>query len=157
MNDVVPFANPYDGTVFHGPAFATLMDGARIGRNGSSGTLAVGRCRVPAGAQQPGLLDGALHIVPHAAMSVWTTGGPDVASYAEATDSTVGFPQPRGLGAVLRRRPLEGTVDVEARFVGFDDDGDDRMPIIDLWFSVGGQALGLHPSRRNPVGKGTSR
>ena len=39
----------YDGTVFHGPAFASLMDGARIGRNGSSGTLSVQRCAVPVG------------------------------------------------------------------------------------------------------------
>ncbi|OYV23790.1 MAG: hypothetical protein B7W97_02160, partial [Mycobacterium sp. 20-66-4] len=30
LKDAVPFATPYDGSVFHGPAFATLMDGARI-------------------------------------------------------------------------------------------------------------------------------
>ena len=119
---MVPFANPYDGTVFHGPAFATLMDGARIGRNGSSGNACGRAVRGPRGPQQPGLLDGALHIVPHTAMSVWTTDSPDVASYIEARDPTVGFPQPRGLGAVLRDAPVEGTVDVEARFVGFDDD-----------------------------------
>ena len=138
LNDVVPFANPYDGTVFHGPAFATLMDGAQIGRNGSSGTLAVGRCGVPAGAQQPGLLDGALHIVPHTAMSVWTTDSPDVASYTEATDLTVGFPSRVVWARFYADAPLEGTVDAEARFVGFDD-GDDRLPIVDLWLSVAGK------------------
>ncbi len=139
LNDVVPFANPYDGTVFHGPAFATLMDGAQIGRNGSSGTLAVGRCGVPAGAQQPGLLDGALHIVPHTAMSVWTTDRTDVASYTEATDLTVGFPSRVVWARFYADAPLEGTVDAEARFVGFDDDGDDRLPIVDLWLSVAGK------------------
>ena len=139
LNDVVPFANPYDGTVFHGPAFATLMDGAQIGRNGSSGTLAVGRCGVPAGAQQPGLLDGALHIVPHTALSVWTTDSPDVASYTEAKDLTVGFPSRVVWARFYADAPLEGTVDAEARFVGFDDDGDDRLPIVDLWVSVAGK------------------
>jgi hypothetical protein len=88
LKDAVPYANPYDGTVFHGPAFATLKDGARISRNGSSGTLAVDRCKVPVGQLHPGLLDGAFHIVPHTAMNVWTTNSSAVASYLDATDLT---------------------------------------------------------------------
>jgi hypothetical protein len=138
LKDVVPFARPYDGMVFHGPAFATLMDGARIGRNGSSGTLAVERCQVPAGHQQPGLLDGALHIVPHNAMNVWTTDSSDVASYVAATDPLVGFPRRVVFARFYNDPPMAGTVDVEARFVGFDD-GDDRMPVVDLWLSVAGK------------------
>jgi len=138
LRDTVPFANPYDGTVFHGPAFVTLMDGGRIGRNGSSGTLAVERCQVPAGHQQPGLLDGALHIVPHAAMSVWTTDGSDVSSYLDAADPTVGFPRRVIWARFYSDAPIEGTVDVETRFAGFDD-ADSRLPIVDLWFSVAGK------------------
>ncbi|WP_322857901.1 beta-ketoacyl synthase N-terminal-like domain-containing protein [Mycobacterium shigaense] len=138
LRDAVPFATPYDGAVFHGPAFASLIDGARIGRNGSSGTLDVQRCTVPAGRLQPGLLDGALHVVPHAAMSVWTTDGTDVASYAEAPDPTVAFPRCVECARFYGATPVQGTVDVETRFVGFDD-ADGRMPIIDLWLSVAGK------------------
>lgn len=138
LKDAVPYANPYDGTVFHGPSFATLMDGARIGRNGSTGRLAVERCTVPAGRQHPGLLDGAFHIVPHTAMNVWTTDGSDVASYADATDRTVGFPRRVIWARFYSDAPMDGTVDVEARFVGYDD-ADDRLPIVDLWLSAAGK------------------
>ena len=141
LTDAIPFADPYDGTVFHGPAFETLMDGARIGRNGSSGTLAVERCMVPVGQQQPGLLDGALHIVPHLAMRVWTTGNSDVASYAEAEDPTVGFPHRLEWARFYGDAPQAGTVDVEARFAGLDHTtgAGAPMPVIDLWLSVGGR------------------
>jgi 3-oxoacyl-(acyl-carrier-protein) synthase/3-hydroxymyristoyl/3-hydroxydecanoyl-(acyl carrier protein) dehydratase len=138
LTEEVPLATPYDGTVFHGPAFATLMDGARIGRNGSSGTLAVERCTVPVSQLAPGLLDGALHIVPHAAMSVWTTGSADVESYADAADPAVAFPSRVAWARFYDDAPVDATVDVEARFVGFDD-ADPRMPIIDLWLSVAGR------------------
>ncbi|OBA75866.1 hypothetical protein A5641_23785 [Mycobacterium sp. 1554424.7] len=138
LQDAVPYDSPYDGTVFHGPAFQTLMDGARIGRNGSSGTLAVQRCQVPAGRQHPGLLDGAFHIVPHTAMSVWTTESSDVASHADAADTTVGFPRRVIWARFYSDAPVEGTVEVQTRFVGFDD-ADDRLPIVDLWLSVAGR------------------
>ncbi|MGB8388375.1 MAG: hypothetical protein WCE76_11285, partial [Mycobacterium sp.] len=139
LHETVPFATPYEtSAVFHGPAFATLMDGARIGSNGSSGTLAVERCKVPVGQVQPGLLDGALHIVPHAAMSVWTTDGSDVESYADATDPTVAFPRRLVWARFYSDAPVEGTVDVEARFVGFDD-AEGRMLVVDLWLSVAGK------------------
>ncbi|OBI55009.1 beta-ketoacyl synthase N-terminal-like domain-containing protein [Mycobacterium sp. E787] len=141
LRDAVPYASPYDGTVFHGPAFATLMDGARIGRNGSSGRLAVERCAVPVGQQHPGLLDGAFHIVPHTAMNVWTTQTADVASYADAADPLVGFPRRVVWARFYSGAPAQGTVDVEARFVGFDDAADAaaRLPIVDLWLSVAGK------------------
>ncbi|MCV7441819.1 3-hydroxyacyl-[acyl-carrier-protein] dehydratase FabA [Mycobacterium paraense] len=141
LRDAIPYADPYDGTVFHGPAFATLMDGARIGRNGSSGTLAVERCKVPVGRQHPGLLDGAFHVVPHTAMSVWTTDHAAVASYADAADRLVGFPRRVIWARFYSDPPTEGTVDVEARFVGFDDDTDAgaRLPIVDLWLSAAGK------------------
>ncbi|MFL0178503.1 beta-ketoacyl synthase N-terminal-like domain-containing protein [Mycobacterium sp. SMC-15] len=138
LEGAVPYADPYDGTVFHGPAFATLTEGARIGRNGSTGTLAIDRCAVPVGELQPGLLDGALHVVPHTAMSVWTTDTTDPASYADARDSDVGFPRRILSARFYAATPVAGTVDVEARFVGFDDD-EGRMPTFDLWLSVGGK------------------
>ena len=139
LTDTIPFATPYEtSAVFHGPAFATLMDGARIGSNGSSGTLAVERCKVPAGRLQPGILDGALHIVPHAAMSVWTTDSCDVESYSDAADPTVAFPRRVVWARFYSDAPADGEVDVEARFVGFDD-ADGRMPVIDLWLSAAGK------------------
>lgn len=139
LTGAVPLATPYDtSAVFHGPAFATLMDGARIGSNGSSGVLAVQRCKVPAGLLQPGLLDGALHIVPHAAMSVWTTKSCAVESYSDAADSTVAFPSRVVWARFFRDAPTEGTVEVQARFVGFDGD-DGRMPVVDLWLNVAGK------------------
>ncbi|MGB3475597.1 MAG: beta-ketoacyl synthase N-terminal-like domain-containing protein [Mycobacterium sp.] len=138
LEGAVPYADPYDGTVFHGPAFATLADGARIGRNGSTGTLAIDRCAVPVGELQPGLLDGALHVVPHTAMSVWTTDTADPASYADASDPDVGFPRRILSARFYSDTPVAGDVDVEARFVGFDDD-EGRMPTFDLWLSVGGK------------------
>lgn len=137
LDGAVPYADPYDGTVFHGPAFASLLPGARLGRNGSTGTLAVQRCTVPVGAVQPGLLDAALHAVPHTAMSVWTSDGADPASYADAADPNVGFPRRILSARFFADAPVEGTVDVEARFVGFDD-GEGRMPTFDLWLSVAG-------------------
>lgn len=138
LEGAVPYADPYDGTVFHGPAFATLTDGARIGRNGSTGTLAIDRCAVPVGELQPGLLDGALHVVPHTAMSVWTTDTADPASYADASDPDVGFPRRILSARFYSDTPVAGTVDVQARFVGFDDD-EGRMPTFDLWLSVAGK------------------
>ncbi|HEU4362517.1 MAG TPA: hypothetical protein VFR27_13590, partial [Mycobacterium sp.] len=139
LHDVVAYANPYEtGTVFHGPAFAILMDGARIGRNGSSGTLAVERCKVPVGQLQPGLLDGALHIVPQAAMSVWTTDGSAVESYLDAADPNIAFPHRVVWARFYTDAPADGAVDVQARFAGFDD-ADGRMPVVDLWLSVAGQ------------------
>ena len=159
LKDAVSFPSPYDGTLFHGPAFATLMDGARIGRNGSSGMLAVERCKVPVGHQQPGLLDGVLHIVPHTAMSLWTTERSDFEPYPDATDPTVGFPSRLIWARFYSDAPVEGTVDVQTRFVGFDDaaDADGRKPVVDLWLSVAGKPLGLHPPCRNPAAQGTSR
>lgn len=137
LDGAIDFVSPYDGTVFHGPAFATLMDGARIGRNGSTGTLDIDRCGVPTGLQQPGLLDGALHIVPHTAMNVWTTAEHEVASYLDAADPTVGFPRRVIWARFYSDAPVSGRVDVDARFVGFDDE-QGRMPIIDLWLTVRG-------------------
>ncbi len=54
--------------------------------------------------------------------------------------------------------PVEGTVDVETRFVGFDDAPTlVRMPIVDLWLSVAGKPWAYHPPCRNPAGQRTSR
>ncbi|QLL05502.1 beta-ketoacyl synthase N-terminal-like domain-containing protein [Mycobacterium vicinigordonae] len=138
LADAVPLPAPYDGAVFHGAAFATLMDGARIGRNGSAGTLAVERCKVPVGQLQPGVLDGALHIVPHSAMSLWTTNSSDVWSYPQATDPAVAYPLRVEWARFYHDAPVTGTVEVEARFVGFDD-ADGRLPVVDLWLGVAGR------------------
>ena len=147
LKDAVPYANPYDGTVFHGPAFATLMDGARIGRNGSSGTLAVDRCKVPVGQQHPGLLDGAFHIVPHTAMNVWTTTVRLSRRISDATDPTVGFPRRVIWARFYGEPPEDGTVDVETRFVGFDDADEPHADHRSVALRRG-QAVGLSPHGR---------
>lgn len=137
LHDTVPLADPYEtGAVFHGPAFFALMDGARISSQGASGRLSVPRCKVPVGRLHPGLLDAAMHLVPAGALSVWTIEGTDVGSYAEAKDPEVALPQRVTWARFYRDAPLDGVVDVETRFVGFDD-ADGRMPVIDVWLSVG--------------------
>ncbi|MCV7199010.1 beta-ketoacyl synthase N-terminal-like domain-containing protein [Mycobacterium angelicum] len=138
LHGTVPFANPYEtGAIFHGPAFSTVLDGARIGRNGSSGTLAVNRCKVPIGRLHPGLLDGAMHLVPLGAWSVWTNEDFDVKTYVEAKDSTVALPHRVEWARFYNETPQDGEVDVEIRCVGFDD-AENRMPVIELWLSAGG-------------------
>lgn len=138
LHDTVPFANPYEtGAIFHGPAFSTVLDGARIGRNGSSGRLAINRCKVPVGRLHPGLLDGAMHLVPLGAWSVWTNDDVDVESYVEAKDSTVALPHRVQWARFYSDTPRDGEVDVEIRCVGFDD-AESRMPMIELWLSAGG-------------------
>lgn len=139
LHDAVPLADPYaTGAFFHGPAFFSVMDDAWIGSNGSSGRLSVQQCKVPAGRLHPGLLDGAMHIVPHTALSVWTTEGANLAHYPEVNDTDVAMPHRVARANFYSDTPLEGEVDVEVRFVGFDD-ADRRRPVVDLWLSVADQ------------------
>jgi hypothetical protein len=125
-----PLHNPYlSGALFHGPAFQMLMDGALLARNGSAGLLDIARCGVPAGLLQPGLLDGALHIVPHEAMGVWTS---------ERSGAQVAYPHRLQWARFAGPTPTEGVVAVDVRFVGFED-AEERFPIIDIWLSAGGR------------------
>jgi 3-hydroxymyristoyl/3-hydroxydecanoyl-(acyl carrier protein) dehydratase len=126
-----PLQNPYtSGALFHGPAFHVLMDGALIGRNGAAGVMEVARCGVPAGLLQPGLLDGALHVVPHEAMELWTQDPQDGARVA--------YPHRLEYARFWGDAPTSGVVAVDARFVGFED-AERRLPIFELWLSVAGK------------------
>ncbi|WP_204080229.1 beta-ketoacyl synthase N-terminal-like domain-containing protein [Mycobacterium riyadhense] len=139
LDEAIPMVSPYQtGAVFHGPAFQSLKDGALLGRNGATGVAAVDRCAVPTGCVHPGLLDAGFHIVPHTAMSVWTTPGCDLRSYTAAADETAGFPHHIPWARFYSDPPQHGEVSIEARFVGFEDP-ERRMPMVDLWFSVGDQ------------------
>jgi 3-oxoacyl-(acyl-carrier-protein) synthase/3-hydroxymyristoyl/3-hydroxydecanoyl-(acyl carrier protein) dehydratase len=126
-----PLPNPYlSGALFHGPAFHVLMDGALIGSNGAAGALEVERCRVPTGLLQPGLLDGALHIVPHEGLDVWTSERLDA--------QRVAYPHRVVWARFAGPAPMSGIAAVDARFVGFED-VQGRFPVVDLWLSAGGR------------------
>lgn len=130
-----PLASPYDsGAVFHGPAFQSLDDGAKIGHDGASGTLTVERCTVPGGLVHPGVLDAGLHIVPHTEMSVWSANSPGPGS--TSIDSTAGISHHIAWARFYRDAPQRGKVTAEARFAGFED-AQHRFPIVDLWYGVG--------------------
>ncbi|MFF3350595.1 beta-ketoacyl synthase N-terminal-like domain-containing protein [Streptomyces sp. NPDC002779] len=120
--------SPYDdGRLFHGPAFQSLV-ALHTGPRGATGVLDAGRCTVPPGILGPGLLDGALHVIPHAALHQWDPGIPsDVAAYPQLISRLdLHAPPPTG-----------GAVRVEARFAGFRD-GDPGRPEIDVWLNAGG-------------------
>lgn len=58
------------GELFHGPAFQLLRE-LQLGTNGASGILDLDRNGVPVGVLNPGLLDAALHCIPHDRMQHW--------------------------------------------------------------------------------------
>lgn len=62
-----PYAN---GSLFHGPAFQLWRGGVRT-NEGASTRLDAGGGAVPMGRLHPGLLDAALHGIPHDALSMW--------------------------------------------------------------------------------------
>lgn len=59
-----------DASLFHGPAFQ-LARRIRSGRGRSVSEIVIDACTIPAGAIHPGLLDAALHGIPHANWSRW--------------------------------------------------------------------------------------
>ncbi|MEU3783217.1 hypothetical protein [Streptomyces sp900129855] len=105
---------PYEGDaplVFHGPAFHYLR-GMRIGDRGASGVIDPRRGSVPTAAHHSGLLDAALHIVPHHALWTW-----------DETLPREVFAYPYRLDTLDLYEPLLGTgpLRVEARLLDSDD------------------------------------
>jgi 3-hydroxymyristoyl/3-hydroxydecanoyl-(acyl carrier protein) dehydratase len=122
---------PYeDGGLFHGPAFRSLV-GLRRGRRGSTGVVRPSRCRVPYGTLAPGLLDAALHTIPHQAFETWD---------ARVSPGRAGYPRRLVHLRLYEALPTAGSFRVEARFAGFADDDPDR-PVTDLFLHRSGRVL----------------
>ncbi|GAA2920711.1 beta-ketoacyl synthase N-terminal-like domain-containing protein [Streptomyces enissocaesilis] len=120
-------SSPYtEGHLFHGPAFRSLV-GLRMGDAGSSGVLDTRRCKVPAGTLHPGLLDGALHVVPFQKLELWDPRIPS---------GHAGYP--RHFHHLRRHAPVpsHGALRTEARYAGLADD-DPMRPLLDLWLYQG--------------------
>jgi len=104
---------------------------AREAPGAASGVLDAGRGAVPRGLLHPGLLDAALHVIPHDRLSRWS---PDIA------DDVAAFPDRIASFDIHGPLPSTGQVHVEARFAGFDRD-DRRLPVFDVHLSAGGRLL----------------
>lgn len=123
--------SPYtEGHLFHGPAFRSLV-GLRWGDTGSSGVLDTRRCEVPARTLHPGLLDGALHVVPFQKLELWDPRIPP---------GHVGYP--RHFHHLRRHAPVpsHGPLRTEARYAGLVDD-DPLRPLLDFWLCQGRKPL----------------
>ncbi len=129
LADGRPQADPYrDGVLLHGPAFHYLTE-LRLGPAGASGTLDAAAGSVPRGLLHQGLLDGALHVVPHQSLWQWCPEiGRDQVSVPHRLDEL----------RLFEPLPDTGPVAVEARFAGFDGDNR-RLPRVDIQLVVAGR------------------
>jgi hypothetical protein len=126
-----PAPVPYEtGAIFHGPAFQYLTS-VRIGPTGCTGVLDAGRGRVPRGQLHQGLLDAALHAIPHHDLSRWAP---------EVTEGWVGVPHRLRDLELFEPLPEEGPVVAEARFAGFDKDNP-LLVEIDIQLQAEGRVL----------------
>ncbi len=109
LADLVDVPDPYgNANLFHGPSFQYLT-ALRMGSTGSSGVLDAERGSIPRGALHQGLLDAALHTIPHDELHRWEpTLGPD----------RLAFPHRLNHFAVFDPLPDHGEIEVEARFAG---------------------------------------
>jgi 3-hydroxymyristoyl/3-hydroxydecanoyl-(acyl carrier protein) dehydratase len=120
--DARPAETPYArGGVFHGPAFQYL-ERLAIGSNGASGMLNAARGSVPRGTCHQGLLDATLHVIPHDELWRWSE---------RISPGSVGYPYRLPSMDFFEPLPDSGTVRVEARFAGFDDDVE-VLPVFDV-------------------------
>ncbi|MBK0869898.1 polyketide synthase dehydratase domain-containing protein [Saccharopolyspora sp. HNM0986] len=109
LADPVDVPDPYENAnLFHGPSFQHLT-ALRMGSTGSSGVLDAERGSVPRGALHQGLLDAALHTIPHDELHRWEPAvGP----------ARLAFPHRLNHLAVFDPLPDHGEIEVEARLVG---------------------------------------
>ncbi|MBK5267919.1 MAG: polyketide synthase dehydratase domain-containing protein [Acidimicrobiia bacterium] len=108
--DGVEMEDPYiSGRLFHGPAFRLQVAGT-LGADGASTILDSGRGQVPVGRLHPGLLDAALHGIPHDQLHLWAD---------EIADDRVAFPARIVDMKLYGSTPTKGTVRCEVRFDGF--------------------------------------
>lgn len=116
------------GSLFHGSAFQLLIL-LELGRNGASGVLDLAKNGVPTGTLSPGLLDAALHCIPHDAMELWSEKVPkDHAAYPLRVEHMVQY------GPI----PTDGLIQVEARFI---DLRAGRFPRTQIWLLAEGKLI----------------
>jgi 3-hydroxymyristoyl/3-hydroxydecanoyl-(acyl carrier protein) dehydratase len=109
LPDLVDVPDPYENAdIFHGPSFQYLTS-LRMGSAGSYGVLDAGRGLVPRGLLHQGLLDAALHVIPHNELHRWDT---------EIGHGKLAFPHRLTRLAVFDSLPDHGEIEVEARFAG---------------------------------------
>ncbi|MFI6996530.1 beta-ketoacyl synthase N-terminal-like domain-containing protein [Nocardia sp. NPDC050175] len=123
----LPYAR---GRVFHGKAFQYLTE-LREGQLGASGVLDVARGGVPRGHLHPGLLDAAIHVIPHAELWLWSD---------RIDPGQVGFPYRLATADFYDPLPDTGLLRVDARFAGFDGDND-MLPMFDVRISSADRPL----------------
>lgn len=126
LPDARPAPDPYaGGELFHGGSFHYLVE-HRVGAMGASGTLDAGAGEVPRGQLHQGLLDGALHVIPHQSLWQWSD---------RIERGWVSVPHRLEELRVFEPLPDAGRVGVEARFAGFADDGN-RLPRVAIQILV---------------------
>jgi len=131
LADAVPVGNPYrTATVFHGLSFQYLSS-ASIGTAGACGTLDAARGTVPSATLRAGLLDAALHVLPHRELHRWMFGLPA---------GRAAFPHRLAWLRLYEPLPAAGFVDVEARFAGTTGDPH-PLPVIDVQLCTGERVL----------------
>ncbi len=134
LSDAVSADDPYAaGELFHGPAFQFLVS-VREGTGGASGVLDAGRGTVPRGLLHQGLLDAALHVIPHDQLCRWS---------AEIDADMAAFPYRIAAFDSYAPLPDTGEVQVEARFAGFDAE-DRRLPAFDVQLSADGRLFAAY-------------
>jgi acyl transferase domain-containing protein/3-hydroxymyristoyl/3-hydroxydecanoyl-(acyl carrier protein) dehydratase/1-acyl-sn-glycerol-3-phosphate acyltransferase len=112
LRDAVPVENAYlSGALFHGPALRLMRNLIR-GSNGASAMVDADASGLPVGRLHPGLLDAALHCIPHDDPRLWAPGlPPGLAAYPSRIEGLRFFADP-ALGGVIevqaRARGLEG-------------------------------------------------
>jgi len=120
--DAVEVADPYgSGSLFHGPAFQILRE-LHMGSSGSSSILDAFCPKIPFGALNQGLLDGATHGIPHDDLKRWSERVPS---------GMVAYPRTLTLAHFYGPTPQQGQVHCETRFTGFEDENP-QFPCFDL-------------------------
>lgn len=98
--------DPYEsGALFHGPAFQLLRD-LRISSKGSTSLLDAAAPTVPFGLLNQGLLDGAVHGIPHDNLGRWV---------ANISDEDLAYPYQLRRLQLFGPTPREGLIRCEAR------------------------------------------
>lgn len=123
----LPYAR---GRVFHGPTFQYLTE-LHEGGSGATGELDAGLGGVPRGHLHQGLLDAAVHVIPHAELWRWSD---------RIDAGQVGFPYRVVSADFYEALPDTGVLGVDARFAGFDG-GNNMLPMFDVRICASGRPL----------------
>ena len=123
-------ALPYEADLFHGPSFQYLTS-LRMGPTGASGVLRPDQGSVPRGLLHQGVLDAALHVIPHTDLWRW---------HAAIGRGVLALPHRIARLAVFEPLPDIGEIEVEARCAGLLP-GEDHLVVVDLQLCVGQRVL----------------